>query len=137
MSLTTELSARAGGQCELCAATGAGVPFSVGPESAETIATSVLLCSTCQSQLDGSEPLTTDHWRSLTDTMWSQVPAVQVMVWRTLRRLRHEGWAAEALDMLYLDDDVPNQVSRTRNPISREASYTGTAMARCSQRETP
>jgi protein PhnA len=38
--------------------------------------------------------------------MWSQVPAVQVMVWRTLRRLRHEGWASEALDMLYLDDDV-------------------------------
>ena len=106
MSLTTELSARAGGQCELCAATGADVPFSVGPDSAEAIDTSVLLCSTCQSQLDGSEPLTTDHWRSLTDTMWSQVPAVQVMIWRTLRRIRHEGWASEALDMLYLDDDV-------------------------------
>jgi len=38
--------------------------------------------------------------------MWSQLPAVQVMAWRMLARLRSEGWPQDLLDMLYLDDDV-------------------------------
>jgi len=50
--------------------------------------------------------MVSDHWRVLTETMWSQVPAVQVVAWRMLRRLRSEGWASEALDMLYLEDEV-------------------------------
>jgi len=36
--------------------------------------------------------------------MWSQVPAVQVMAWRMLNRLRAEGWSQDLLDMLYLDE---------------------------------
>jgi protein PhnA len=38
--------------------------------------------------------------------MWSEVPAIQVISWRTLSRLRHEGWAADNLDMLYLADET-------------------------------
>ena len=38
--------------------------------------------------------------------MWSQIPAVQVMVWRMLTRLSSEGWPQDLLDMLYLDDDT-------------------------------
>ena len=38
--------------------------------------------------------------------MWSQVPAVQIMAWRMLARLRSEGWPQDLLDMLYLDDDT-------------------------------
>jgi protein PhnA len=38
--------------------------------------------------------------------MWSQVPAVQVMAWRMLSRLRAEGWPQDLLDMLYLDEDT-------------------------------
>ena len=46
------------------------------------------------------------HWRCLNDSMWSQVPAVQVMAWRMLKRLGAEGWSQDLLDMLYLDDDT-------------------------------
>ena len=38
--------------------------------------------------------------------MWSEVPAVQVVSWRMLNRLKNETWAMEALDMMYLDDDM-------------------------------
>jgi len=42
--------------------------------------------------------------------MWSQVPAVQIMAWRLLKRLStgesNEVWAADLLDMLYLDDEM-------------------------------
>jgi protein PhnA len=37
--------------------------------------------------------------------MWSEVPAVQVVAWRMLSRLRNETWAVDALDMLYLSDE--------------------------------
>jgi Uncharacterized Zn-ribbon-containing protein involved in phosphonate metabolism len=37
--------------------------------------------------------------------MWSEVPAVQVVSWRMLNRLRNESWAADLLDMLYLTDE--------------------------------
>jgi protein PhnA len=37
--------------------------------------------------------------------MWSEIPAVQVAAWRMLNRLRHESWAMENLDMLYMSDD--------------------------------
>ena len=47
-----------------------------------------------------------NHWRCLNDSMWSQIPAVQVMAWRLLTRLRNEGWPQDLLEMLYLDDDT-------------------------------
>ena len=48
-----------------------------------------------------------NHWRCLNDSMWSQVPAVQVMAWRLLSKLSANGetWAQDLLDMLYLDDE--------------------------------
>lgn len=38
--------------------------------------------------------------------MWSTEPAVQIVAWRVLNGLRHEGWPQDLLDMLYLEDDV-------------------------------
>jgi protein PhnA len=37
--------------------------------------------------------------------MWSEVPAIQVVSWRMLNRLRNESWAVDNLDMLYLDEE--------------------------------
>jgi protein PhnA len=37
--------------------------------------------------------------------MWSEFPAVQVVSWRMLNRLRAESWAAEQLDLMYLDEE--------------------------------
>jgi len=37
--------------------------------------------------------------------MWSEYPVVQVVAWRVLSRLRHESWAADLLEILYLDDN--------------------------------
>jgi protein PhnA len=37
--------------------------------------------------------------------MWSEIPAIQVVSWRMLNRLKQESWASDNLDMMYLDDD--------------------------------
>ena len=34
------------------------------------------------------------------------MPAVQVLAWRMLYRLRAEGWTQDLLDMMYMDDET-------------------------------
>lgn len=106
MSLESILLARADSTCELCAAGSALSVYAVPPASDGSEAQSVLLCETCQYQIDNPGNEDANHWRCLNDSMWSQVPAVQVLAWRMLTRLRAEGWPQDLLDMLYLEDDV-------------------------------
>jgi len=106
VSVETDLHSRGDDQCELCRATDDLVTYAIPPSSDGSTDQSALICSVCRDQIDGSTTVEVDRWRVLTDTMWSQVPAVQVMAWRMLRKLRAQAWAAEALEMLYLEDDV-------------------------------
>jgi protein PhnA len=57
-------------------------------------------------QLEKKEPLNSAHWNCLLESMWSEVPAVQVVSWRMLNRLRGESWAVDAIDMLYFDEEM-------------------------------
>ncbi len=106
MSVETELLNRSESKCELCASTDNLSGYAVPPDSDETLEQSVMLCGTCRDQIDNPEKVEVNHWRCLNDSMWSQVPAVQVMAWRMLNQLKAEGWPQDLLDMLYLDDDT-------------------------------
>ena len=59
-------------------------------------------------QLEQPDTLVVNHWRCLSDSMWSQVPAVQVMAWRQLKALvaRGELWAQDMLDMMYMEEEI-------------------------------
>ena len=103
MSIEQQLHQRANAQCELCAADGATQVMAVPPAEQASLDTSILLCSTCEQQIQQGV-YDENHWRCLNDSMWSQVPAVQVMAWRMLHRLRAFSWPQDLLDMLYLDD---------------------------------
>lgn len=104
MSTEKALYARSESKCELCGATEGLDVYAVPPDSDGSAEQSVLLCENCRTQIDHPELVNVNHWRCLNDSMWSQVPAVQVMAWRMLTRLSTEGWPQELLDMLYLDD---------------------------------
>ena len=106
MSTEQELFARSESKCELCSATENLVVYEVPPESNGNPEQSVLLCDTCKDQIENPDKVDANHWRCLNDSMWSQVPAVQVLAWRMLTRLSAEGWPQDLLDMLYLDDDL-------------------------------
>src|SRR5690606_11255317 len=67
---------------------------------------SVYICNTCKEQIEDPEKVDSNHWRCLNDSMWSPVPAVQVMAWRMLNRLKAEGWPQDLLDMMYLDEET-------------------------------
>lgn len=102
MTLRDELMARADNKCELCGATEDLDIFEVGPDSDGSVDQTALLCDICRHP----EKSDVHHWRCLTDSMWTPVPAVQVLAWRMLNQLTEEAWARDALDMLYLDDET-------------------------------
>ncbi|MDQ6969564.1 MAG: PhnA domain-containing protein [Mariprofundus sp.] len=106
MSIEKELLERSESKCELCGAENDLTVYAV-PSSADSSADScVLLCDDCRGQIDAPDTVDVNHWRCLNDSMWSAVPAVQVMAWRMLTRLKGEGWPQDLLDMMYMEDDV-------------------------------
>jgi protein PhnA len=105
MKVEEQLAIRSGDQCELCKATGDLKLYEVPPQQGLSADTSIMICDKCLAQIEKKEELDSKHWHCLTETMWSEVPAVQVTAWRMLNRLRNESWATENLDMLYLSDE--------------------------------
>lgn len=106
MAVLADLQSRASSKCELCSADNDLAVYEIPPESNGHADQCVLVCGTCLSQISEPELVDPNHWRCLNDSMWSQVPAVQVMAYRMLSRLASEGWPQDLLDMLYLDDDT-------------------------------
>lgn len=106
MSLEQELLNRSGSVCELCQSTTDLKAYPVAPKTGATADENVLLCQHCLGQVENPETIEVNHWHCLNDSMWSQIPAVQVMAWRMLNHLRNEGWAQNLLDMLYLEEEV-------------------------------
>lgn len=104
MSLENTLLERSESKCELCSAVENLAVYEVQPYSTGSVDDSVLICETCRNQIENPDNIEVNHWRCLNDSMWSQVPAVQVMVWRMLTRLKDEGWPQDLLEMLYLND---------------------------------
>ena len=106
MNFEKELTQRSGSKCELCGATKDLTSFEVTPPQKNNADDYVMVCGTCNEQLTNPEKINPVHWHCLNDSMWSQVPAVQVTAWRMLNHLKGEGWPQELLDMLYLEDET-------------------------------
>ena len=105
MKLEERLLLRSEGKCELCKSVKDIEVYEVLPQSGNTDENCIITCAKCRAQLDKKEELDSKHWNCLTEAMWSEVPAVQVVSWRLLNRLRNESWAVDNLDMLYLDEE--------------------------------
>ncbi len=105
MKLEEKLAIRSGNKCELCNAVDGLSVYDVQPQTGKNENNSFMICSLCRAQVEKKEELDNEHWKCLTTSMWSEVPGVQVVAWRMLNRLRSNSWAADSLDMLYLDED--------------------------------
>ncbi len=105
MKLEEVLLKRSENKCELCQAGGTLKAYEVAPQDRYNEDNTILICGKCEAQVEKREELDNGHWNCLTTSMWSEVPGVQVATWRMLNRLRNESWAAESLDMMYLDDE--------------------------------
>lgn len=106
MSLEKDLAARANNQCELCTATDNLAVYVVPEAPTGGIDGHAFICSTCQEQIENSDKADPNHWRCLNDSMWNTEPAVQVLAWRMLYRLRAESWPQDLLDMMYMENET-------------------------------
>lgn len=106
MTIEEILKERSDSTCELCASKDNLTAYQVPDSPEESAETSILVCSTCLEQIEDPEKVESNHWRCLNDSIWSTVPAVQVMAYRMLNRLRNEGWPQDLLDMMYMEEDV-------------------------------
>lgn len=94
-------------ECELCESAGNLLTYAVLPSGHND--NEVFVCRACLTELqkvERTDQPDSAYWRFLTATMWSQVPAVQVITWRLLKKLGEESWAADNLELMYLDSDL-------------------------------
>lgn len=105
MNIDHTLRERSGSKCELCDSVGQLRTHAVNPQKTSSADESVLICQTCFTQIEDPSKMETNHWRCLNTSMWSEVPAVKILAWRMLNRLKSESWSQDLLDQLYLDDE--------------------------------
>jgi len=105
-----DLVRRSRSKCELCEKSGTKLAvYELPPfEEEPYLDGCIFICETCHKQLDAPKKMIPTHWRCLNNSLWSEVPAVQVMAFRILNRLakaKHH-WAEELLEHAYLEPDL-------------------------------
>ena len=105
MKLETLLQQRSENNCELCKSSDGVKLYEVLPQKSTSEENCIMVCATCLAQIEKKAEPNSNHWQCLTESMWSEVPGIQVVAWRMLNRFRSESWATDSLDMLYLDDE--------------------------------
>jgi protein PhnA len=120
MSFERELAKRSNGLCEICGSDTNCKEYLLPNSPSQKIENHLLICSTCQAQYEN--PTTADeiHWRCLNDTIWSENPAVQVLSWRMLHKLKSLDWARDLLDIAYLDDEAMEWAKASNDHINQD-----------------
>lgn len=108
MKLEQALIARSNNECELCTQKNNLSVYCLPPNEQQTVDENILVCENCFNQINKKEPLNKEHLKCLLTSMWSEVLPVQVVSWRILNRLSEESWAADALDLMYFEEDTLN-----------------------------
>ena len=106
MKLEALLLQRSENKCELCKSTEEVKLYEVLQQKSTNEQNCIMICANCLAQIDKKAELDSNHWQCLSETMWSEVPGIQVVAWRMLNRLKNESWASDNLDMLFLEDEV-------------------------------
>lgn len=111
-----DLVRRSRSKCELCDKGGVKLEVYELPPIEEEPSTDscIFICEECQKQITSPKKMIPSHWRCLNNALWSEIPAVQVMSVRILRRLVQTGhrWAEELLEHAYLEPNLEEWSSR-------------------------
>lgn len=105
MALYEELETRCESKCELCSSTNQLEAFTVSPKSGDVVSEQIAVCGTCKDQMENDDNIDENHWRCLNDSMWNPEPAVQVVAYRMLNKLK-QGWSDDLLGMIYMEDET-------------------------------
>ncbi|MBP82788.1 MAG: phnA protein [Verrucomicrobiales bacterium] len=105
-----DLARRSKSKCELCERAGEALSIvEVPPIFCEpAYERCVMLCESCRLAVEDQKRFSPgEQWRFLAQSVWSELPAVQVLAGRLLKRIEaSEAWAREALESVYMEEDV-------------------------------
>lgn len=107
--LGKELTRRSRAKCELCTQSGVSLSiYEIPPAPREPNIHEVLhICEACKSSLEKPKSMESNHWRILSEVIWSELPGAQVMAFRILRYLaKKESWAQEILESAVIDEEL-------------------------------
>ena len=130
MKVEEILEKRSENKCELCGSEELLSIYDITPAKKTDPDYSMLICETCKSQIEKRAEPDSKHWQCLTTSMWSEVPGIQIVSWRMLNRFKNESWAAENLDMMFMEDDklelakVTGDHDSEGNDLHRDANGT-------------
>lgn len=113
--LGKDLTRRSRAHCELCDAHGIKLaPYEVKPaQEAPDIEHTVFACEVCIGQLSKLKTLSSDHWRCLNTSVWSEVAPVQIIAIRILKHLaKNVEWAVDLYDQLYIAPEIAERIDQ-------------------------
>ena len=106
MSVDKELQKRTNSLCELCGSDEAAIAYAVPNSPGTKAAHHIWICNTCLQQMNDITTADANHWRCLNESIWSEEPAVKVVSWRMLHKLKQFDWVQDLLDIAYLDEET-------------------------------
>lgn len=107
MAINLQLQNRSNQLCEVCGAQDNNLRvYTVPPKNDDSIENQVVLCSECFNQITSGDYSNTSYWRCLEGSIWSEVPAVQVLSYKILSKLSSEEWARDTIESVYLDEPL-------------------------------
>ncbi len=112
------LARRCKSHCELCDTQGMKlVIHEVPPVSKEAeFEHCIFICERCQEQIEKPKALDINYWHCLHTSIWSEVPAVQVMAVLMAKRIREKAdFAEELLDQVYLEEPINQWIEDALN----------------------
>ena len=123
-SFGKDLARRCKSNCELCGENTSLEIFEVAPVSEPNFDKCVMICEACREQVEDAKTMNVNHWHCLNETAWSEVPAVQVLAWRLLKRLEAESWAQDLIEQMYLDEETQEWAENdgSKKSVSTESS---------------
>jgi len=114
-----DLVRRAKSSCELCGASETSLKiYEVPPVPTEPdYDHCIMVCEICSNQIEKPGTIDANHWRSLSNVIWSEIAAVQVLAVGLLRLLADKHpWATELMEQLYLSAEIEDWLDRLDLP---------------------
>ena len=108
-SFGKDLARRCKSHCELCDTHGMKlVIHEVPPVPKQAdFEHCIFICEKCQEQIEKPKALDINYWHCLHTSIWSEVPAVQVMAVLMAKRISEKAdFAEELLDQVYLEEPI-------------------------------
>lgn len=106
LEIKKRLIERSNQKCELCqSSTELSVYFPL-PIIKNEASYAVYVCKNCLEQIEGKKPREVNHWRFLSESIWSDVPAILAISYRQLKLMPNEAWAINLLEQLFLTEEI-------------------------------